>query len=126
MVNGPDTPVTNIVYNPVRFMAIVKPNGFLINHMACHALWFYYTLAQRTLEDVVDEPIYYEGEQPPAHNLRQLFVSASHIYGVDPHEMIKFWPNVDLQCIMSGGKKVPAPWRFDKIPEINTETRKLN
>lgn len=98
------------------------PQGFLQPHKACHALWHYYLTARAAYERT-RENFVYEGEVDKSHNYKQLFLSVSKMYEVEPEQMVKFWPNVDMQARMLNLPKLEDTdgARFDRIPEIKTK-----
>lgn len=98
-----------------------QPSGFLNSNKACHALWHYF-LAGRLAYEREMENIVYEGDKDKTTNLRQLFLGVAKLYAVLPEDMIKFWPNVDMQATSMGLPKMPDTddTRFNKPIEITT------
>lgn len=85
----------NLTY-PI-FADQVKPKGYLEDHKACHACWYYYTLATKAKELVGDGPesqIILEGEPWLDKEYYQQKRSVGTLYGIDPAEMDKFWGHV--------------------------------
>ena len=97
------------------------PSGFLNSNKACHALWHYY-LTGHLAHEREKENIVYEGDEDKKTNLHQLFLSVARIYDVKPEDMIKFWPNVDMQAMSMHMPKMPDTdaTRFNKPIEITT------
>lgn len=112
-----------IKYEMPRFFELEIPVGFLDPHPACHALWRYYLSARQTWETHVKDVIVLEGEKDPAYDFKQLFTSIAQAYGVQPEHMVKFWPNVDMQCVSLALPKLPDEdqYRFNRIAEVRTQ-----
>jgi len=104
------------------FNGYLVPDGFLMNDLACHALWYYYLIARGTYETHILDPIVYEGDKDPEFNFRQMFTSVATSYGVQPEVMIKFWNNIDLQCWALQLPTLPDEdkYRFNVTAEIKT------
>lgn len=112
-----------ITFHPPTFRAYEAPRGWLKHDQACHALWYYYILAYNNYREHILDPIVFEGDPDVVPNFQQLFTSIATMYGVQPEEMVKFWPNVDLQCVIMALPKLPMndSYRFSKVPEIRTQ-----
>ena len=115
--------VMRIKFTPHLFPDYVRPLGMLVEHKACHALFYYYLISRKSYEDIILDPIVLEGEKDPEFNFHQLFKSIATAYGVEPEQMIKFWANVDAQCAMLQLPKLPEGdcFRFDGVPDLTTE-----
>ena len=113
----------DIHFRPPVYSKYVVPDGYLTSDMACQALWHYYLSARITYEKFVQKIIVFEGEPDPQVNFQQLFTSIAMLYGVAPESMIKFWSNIDAQCIRLHLPKLPDSdeFRFNKVPEIRTQ-----
>lgn len=114
----------NVSFRMPIYTFLIAPNGFLTHDKECHALWHYYTLARKNYEEEFkDTLILYEGDLDPKYDNRQLFISIATAYGVQPESMIRFWPNVDLQCNVLQLPKLPDEdrFRFNRTPEIKTQ-----
>lgn len=112
-----------ITYDVPIFNKYTTPNGFLVSDMACQALFRYYLSASDVL-DRWEKQITLEGDRDiPKPNYRGLFLTWATCYGVAPERMIKFWPNVDMQCTMSEFKHLPKTdeIRFTTVPEIRSQ-----
>lgn len=102
----------NVIMQMPQFVDLIAPLGFLDGYRESHALWYYYTIARRTYEEVILDPIVLEGEQDPAANFRQMFIGVARAYGVEPEAMAKCWPQVDMQCTAMGYPKLPDEQRY--------------
>ncbi len=113
----------NITFTPTYFNSYLPPNGYLNEDNACHALFYYYLIAYKTLIETEIDPIIYEDELWPETNFKQQFTSTAIAYGVAPERMVYFWRNVDMQCDVLGMPRMPATnrLRFDKVAEIKTQ-----
>jgi hypothetical protein len=92
-----------ISFHPFRYVDQIPPNGFLVDEPACHALWYYYTKAQRLYEDSgegdLDKQIILSTERwKDLRPLRRMFRTTAQIYKVDPDAMERFWPAVTAEC----------------------------
>lgn len=114
---------TVISFESKRFDAYLAPEGYLVDEPGCHALFYYYLLARKTLEETELDPIVYADEAYPTSNFKQLFSSIALMYGLQPEQMLPFWVNVDMQCHLLDLPKLPDVdrLRFNKIPEIKTQ-----
>ncbi len=112
-----------ISFHPPTFVAYEKPRGWLTHDKACHALWYYYIIASNNYREHIADPIVLEGDPDVLPDFSQLFTSIATMYGVQPEEMIKFWVQVDLQCLKMELTELPKhdKFRFDKKPEIRTQ-----
>lgn len=73
--------------------------GYLTECIETHALWHYYTTAQRLVETRGANLVELEGdypEEPPRY--RQLFKSIALLYGVRAENMSQCWAIVDAQA----------------------------
>ena len=102
----------NLTFQPPLFPQIMVPNGFLDQHRETHALWYYYLCARQTYEQVVVDPIVYEGHKDPEGNYRELFKNIAKIYNVQPENMANCWPQIDMQCLASKLPKLPDEERY--------------
>lgn len=112
-----------IHFDVPRYNSFNAPEGFLIDTPACHAL-FHYCITLKRLQQEKKDDLSYEGDASPGafeHNYVQLFSSIALAYGVQPEEMIKHWPSVDMQCVMMGSPKLVGKYRMDSVPEIKTQ-----
>ena len=106
-----------------RFLKYESPKGYLTNHPACHALWYYYVIARNAFETNEEEPIVLEGDEDPVNDYTQIFTSVATLYGVQPEEMVKYWDNIDNQCrllrlpLMGKSEKL----RMNSVPEVRTQ-----
>lgn len=118
-----DDPIVTIKFRPITFKEYEFPNGWLAKENACHALWYYYLIANNNYREHIENPIVLEGDPDVEPDFKQLFTSIATIYGVQPEMMIKFWSNVDMQCASLEISKLPTndKYRFDKTPEIRTQ-----
>lgn len=112
-----------IVFTPPTFGRYEKPDGYLVHDPACHALWYYYVVAHNNYRDHIFDPIVLEGDPDQEVNFSQLFTSIALMYGVAPESMLKFWKNIDAQCIKLDVGLLPDrdAYRFNAIPEIRTQ-----
>ncbi len=111
-----------LTFDVPRFNAFNKPNGELIDNPACHALFYYVVKLKNILEERKADQSY-EGDASPGAfflNMKQLFSSIALAYGVSPEHMLKYWPEVDLQCFLMGSNRVEKQYRFDEIPELKS------
>lgn len=110
-----------ILMQAFMFNDLTAPNGFLLPHPACQALWYYTILIKmQKLEEV--DPIQYDDVWPPrVRHAKELFMSIAMLYSTTPDMMLKFWPNVDMQCVSMKSPKVHVELRHDKVPEIRTQ-----
>lgn len=95
--------VTNVRTFPNK----TQPLGLLHPHMACQAMYYYWGLAQENYTQQVKLNIVLEGEKDPEYNYKQLFLTISKIYGVQPEEMVNFWQTVRTQLLMDGEPALP-------------------
>ena len=109
---------------PIIYVDLVPPRGFLTRDPACNALMYYAMLVAKELEQLND-PIKIEGKSRIKPNFRQLFLSIATMYGVHPQQMVAFWRNVDMTFDLAFGdkpiKRVPEEYRFGRVPEIKTQ-----
>lgn len=110
-----DSKTVNIVMRPMRFVHYTQPMGFLDMTDECFALWYYYVLARKAYEEIVLDPMVYEGDKDPTTNFQQLMTSVAKLYGVQPEGMTKCWKQVDAQCWAMQLPKMPEgeKYRFD-------------
>ena len=112
-----------ITYDVPIFEKYISPNGFLNRDMACQALFRYY-LSASDAHDRWNKQVTLEGDPDiPKPNYKGLFTTWAQCYGVTPERMVKFWPNVDMQCTMNKFAKLPdvEEIRFNKVPELRTQ-----
>jgi len=110
-----------VKFTPKRFTNLIKPNGFLDDHPACHALYFYAQLAHENWIKEKNYPVL-EGETDPVYNYHQLFKSIAKMYGVEPEEMVNYWDNIDYQMIVDNEPTLPneEKYRWDRKPMIRS------
>jgi hypothetical protein len=110
-----------IQFHPPIFPSLIAPHGFLTNKRQTHALWYYYLSARQAYENIVVDPIVYEGEDDPSADFRQLIERIAIIYGVSVEEMVKCWDVVDMQCFALKLPKLPDEerYRFNRIGRVN-------
>lgn len=89
-------------------------HGMLIHHQACYALWFYYGVGYNTYVKRIRDKILIEGEKEPIVNHKELMKSTSILYGVEPEQMIRFWQDIDIECIRTFKPLMPDFLRFNK------------
>ena len=116
------TDKATIAFNMPVFHDYVIPEGFLVDDLASHALWYYYLIARGTYETHIMDPIVYEGDKDPEFNFKQVFTSVATAYGVEPEIMVKFWDRVDMQCKQLQLPTLPDEdkYRFNVAAEIVT------
>lgn len=114
-----------VVFTPPNFSSYAPPNGFIPVERAAHALMYYALLAKKQYDELIVDPLVYEGENDVVPNFHQLFKSIALMYGVEPQEMIRFWINVDMQFDVLNLARVPDAdfFRFNLTPQIVTETK---
>jgi len=110
-----------IVFEPPTFVDYEQPKGYLVHDPACHALWYYYVVASNNHAEHILNPIVLEGDADQEVNFKQLFTSIALSYGVEPERMLKFWKNVDAQCLRLDVGQLPEKYRFSDVPEIRTQ-----
>lgn len=93
--------------------------GWLTDHPACYALWYYNALITKQLEQK-KETIYYEDEQWAqfAEHTKSVFLGCAKAYAVDPDLMLKFWLHVRMQVRAMGGTVIPEEYQYASVPEI--------
>jgi hypothetical protein len=94
-----------IVLDPPVYRQYIQPHGWLTADVPCHALFHYYVTASEVWKSE-KEAIKYEGDKSKV-NLHQLWLSIAQLYGVDPNDMARYWPPVDLQAGALGLTKLP-------------------
>lgn len=94
-----------IILDPPIYRAYIQPDGWLTADLACHALFHYNNTAIEVYKSE-KEDIKLEGYQGRL-NLHQLYTSIATLYGVDPNDMGKYWPAVDLQIRSLGLTQLP-------------------
>lgn len=113
-----------VVQGPMYFFNYLKPQGWMEEHPACHALLYYAMIASKNVieQKELREHGTYEGEPERVYNYKQLFLSCATLYGVSPEEMTKYWSNVDMQMWRLGAPRVPKEeqYRFNTVPEIRS------
>jgi len=88
----------NVIFTPHLYTNYTQPHGYLTRDVACHALFYYSTVATNVW-DRAEHALVMEGDtSPPEPNYHQLFLSISKMYGVDPNRMENFWELIDKQC----------------------------
>lgn len=95
----------NVVLDPPIYTGYIAPGGFLDTSLACHALFHYFVTAASVYKRE-KEAIKYEGDKSRL-NLHQLFLGIAGLYGVNPNDMPRYWPAVDLQAHALGLTKLP-------------------
>jgi hypothetical protein len=117
------TKILTVRFTPHLFPDYVIPLGMLPEHAGAHALFYYYLLARKQYEEIIIDPIVLEGDKDPEFHLKQLFTSIALAYGIEPEEMVKFWPHVDAQCAITQLPKMPEgdQFRFNGVSEISTK-----
>jgi len=108
--------LAGVTLDPQVWPELTKEHGkgMLAHHPACYALWFYYGLGYDSYTRRIRDKILLEGEPEPVTNHKQLFKSASMLYGVEPEEMVRFWPYVDAECRRQWIPIMPDPYKFNK------------
>lgn len=92
------------------YEGLVRPKGFLLPDLACHALFHYFNTAASNWKRE-KERILLEGERD-MYNYHQLFLSIARMYAVDPNDMEKFWSVVDFQADVLGLTRLPAERKY--------------
>jgi len=110
--------MNSITFTPHMYVAYIQPQGFLTGDMACHALFYYSTVATFAWERVQTRLIMEGDKVPPPPNYHQLFLSIAKIYGVDPNAMENYWELVDRQCDKLGITRAPNAVRHGSRPKI--------
>lgn len=81
--------------DPVFYVGLLPPNGFLNNQPACHALWHYFCTAMEVYKDE-KEPVKYEGNMDElSYSYFNLWKAIATLYNVHPGDMANYWPLVD-------------------------------
>lgn len=91
------------------FVGQVQPRGCLRIEKACHACWYYYTIATHQLEKVgnsIDDQTILEGEPWQDNHFEQQKRSVAMLYGIEPDAMDPFWEYVAAETRRLG---LPAP-----------------
>lgn len=104
------------------FQQYIQPFGFLDKSPECHALWWYYVNARKTLSKYYDKmEVVLEGEKDPEFNLEQLFTSIAFQYCVIPEHMAKCWDLVDAQAAALRMPLMPfgSKYRHQTIITVN-------
>lgn len=110
---------------PVFDDFMVGKHGYLTADPACLALFFYAMQMKENLKQR-DEPIKLEASGDSEINCRNVWKSAAMIYGVQPEEMVKYWPNVSMTLKLHGSADVPEFYKMRTAPEIKTTITKAN
>jgi len=117
-----------IRFDVPRFVNYIKPNGFLCDHPACHAV-FYYNLTARLSyeENELGFGLQMEGEGFEnvlwnRSNFRQSWETISMMYGVTEADMVRHWQCVDMQFFAMGKPGLPDEerYRFNRVPQVDT------
>ena len=102
-----------ITTKPMIFIDFIEGNpngaGYLPNHPAAHACFYYYICAERArieADKPIDQQVVLEGEAWNYKHYAQQRESISLIYGVTQDEMDKYWSAVKLVALAIGW---PAP-----------------
>ena len=93
------------------YKAMVKPNGELSSQMACHALFFYSMLIDKSVIPM-DNAIVVEGVPDPVTNARNLFKSVGKMYNVEPEAMTNYWIEVNSQRRKIGLDRIPDKYQL--------------
>jgi hypothetical protein len=118
-----------IELNPMVFVDQMAPTGFLSKDDACHALWYYYILAENGraafaggIENQIIEHETGMTAMDPGYGLwmdkhySKQARSVAFLYGLEsPEQMWPFWPNVALEA---NRLMMPAPRDEYKNPPI--------
>jgi len=118
MAKHPD--LEKIESEVILFLEYQIPHGALQPCAECHALFYYYLLAQRNYE-MEKDVIILDGQMDPHYHYHQLFKSIATMYGVQPENMQNFWGFVDKQCELINLPKLPdlEKYRFNRKLVIN-------
>ena len=95
-------------------LTVERGQGYLRHTPACYSLWFYYGIGMNVYIERIRDKIYLEGDPEPQTNHKQLFASAAKLYGVEPEEMIRHWPDVDQHCHYTRTAIMLPAYRFAK------------
>lgn len=112
-----------VVFDVPVFQDYVAPKGFLVNDIACHALFYYALTARGAYERwILEWTLQYEGNETTVPNFRNMFENIATMYGVNPERMSKHWSSVDMQMIALNLPQLPDEerYRFNRTPEIRT------
>lgn len=118
-----------IRFDVPRFVHYIKPNGFLCDHPACHAT-FYYNLTARLSyeENELGFGLQMEGEGFEnvlwnRSNFRQAWETISMMYGVTEADMVRHWQCVDMQFFAMDKPGLPDEerYRFNRVPQVDTD-----
>ncbi len=93
------------------FTQYITPNGGLDKEKESHALFYYYLLAQKAVEEDASK-IVYEGEKDPEFKQFELCKGVAKMYGVELTAMLNAWKSVDLTCLMHNLPKLPDKYRY--------------
>lgn len=114
---------------PPRFVSHTKQQGgFLTDVPECHALWNYYLMARGTYELVeLGTEIQYDDSTITSTQTRyrQQLESCALLHGVEPEAMVRYWDDVDAQCILMQLPLMPKGerYRFNEAPAIFLSSR---
>lgn len=113
-----------IIFEVPMFNNYERPDGFLCPHdSACHGLFYYYINASKAYKDIICDPMVYEGDEDPNVNFKELFISISVMYGVEPEVMAKHWHCIDMQVKLLGESMIILPdeerYRFNNPLKVN-------
>ena len=67
-------------------------------HKEVHALFYYYLLAHKQLEEQREGAIVYEGDPDPVYDYIKLVKHVAILYEVDVEYMLNAWPAIDEFC----------------------------
>ncbi len=88
-----------LVFEPKYFRAYVRPLGALPVDMEAHALFYYWMLASKVVNEQFDG-VYMEDDAFPEElmaRLKRLYKATMLQYGVDGDRMQRYWLAVDNQ-----------------------------
>lgn len=98
--------------------------GFIVADPACHALLHYAMMMKENLKNHKDpNEIKLEASTDQDINHRQVWKSIALMYGVEPEEMVKYWPNVTATLLANASEDLPERYKMRQVAEINTMPR---
>jgi len=121
--------VGNLVihFSLLRFAEYETPLGWLPNfeqEPGAHGLFYYSLIGKNTYDDIINDPIVYEGDLDPVADLWNLFKNIAFMYGVEPpDQMGRYWSAVRMQWAQIGITLLPEKYQFAKEP-ANIRTRR--
>ena len=105
----------NCQFNRPYYHGFLQPEGALTRDPACHALMCYALQVKVNLEAKNETIKYEESGDLDLGNYKQLWVSTATSYGVEPEEMVKYWPNIDAQLAALGSPTVPEIFKMRSV-----------